>query len=286
MRQLKVTQAITNRNEASVEKYLRDIGHIKLIDTAEEVSLARRIKAGDTAALETLVRANLRFVVSVAKQYTHQGLMLSDLINEGNLGLIRAAGLFDETKGFKFISYAVNWIRSYILTALAQHSRLVRLPTNKAAHYSKAQQEISLFEQEHGRTPTLIELAEIMKLEEQALSYSFESNIHHDSLDTPITGESDATLGDTFIGGTNGYDEGIREDLSRAVAAALETLPKREAKILSGLFGIGGEAINISTLADEGGFTKERIRQIREKALQHLREKPHVMKMLVGYAYN
>src|SRR5256885_13346020 len=200
MRQLKITKQVTNRETASLDKYLQEIGRVELITAEEEVKLARKIKQGDPQALETLTKANLRFVVSVAKQYQNQGLTLSDLINEGNLGLIKAAQRFDETRGFKFISYAVWWIRQSILQALAEQSRIVRLPLNKIGSYNKANKAYMAFEQEHEREPSTEELADILEMSETEINNIFQSNTRHTSLDAPVHEAEDVAMGDLLKG--------------------------------------------------------------------------------------
>src|SRR5213596_3903943 len=217
MRQLKITKSITNRESQSLEKYLQEIGREELITAEEEVRLARKIKEGDQIALEKLTKANLRFVVSVAKQYQNQGLSLGDLINEGNLGLIKAAQRFDETKGFKFISYAVWWIRQSILQALAEQGRLVRLPQNKIGTYNKANKAYMAFEQEHEREPSTEELAELLEMSETEINNIFQSNTRHTSLDAPVHEAEDVAMGDLLEGGDDTDDDVMKDSLRNEI---------------------------------------------------------------------
>jgi RNA polymerase primary sigma factor len=247
MRQLKIATQITNRDSQAVEKYLQEISKIPMITPEEETTLAQRIKMGDQRALDKLVQANLRFVVSVAKQYQHQGLSLSDLINEGNLGLIKAAQRFDETKGFKFISYAVWWIRQSILQALAEQGRLVRLPQNKIGTYNKANKAYMAFEQEHEREPSTEELAEILEMSETEINNIFQSNTRHTSLDAPVHEAEDRRV--------------------------LKSLSPREAEIVNAYFGLDGEnGTTIEQIGQKYDLTKERIRQIKERAIKRLQK--------------
>src|SRR5699024_1000238 len=241
MRQLKITKSITNRESQSLEKYLQEIGKVDLITPEEEVELAIRIKQGDRDALERLTNANLRFVVSVAKQYQNQGLSLSDLINEGNLGLIKAAGRFDETKGFKFISYAVWWIRQSILQALAEQGRLVRLPQNKIGTYNKANKAYIAFEQDHERGPSTEELAEIMEMNEKDINTIFQSNSRHMSLDAPVHEAEDVSMRDLLKGGEVTDDDVMHDSLREEILRVLQSLSPREAEIVYAYFGLGGE---------------------------------------------
>jgi len=273
MRQLKITKSITNRESASLDKYLQDIGREELISVDEEVELARRIKKGDRKALEKLVRANLRFVVSVAKQYQNQGLSLPDLINEGNLGLIKAAEKFDETRGFKFISYAVWWIRQSILQALAEQSRIVRLPLNQVGSINKINKAIAKFEQEHNRRPTDEELAEIVDLTEDKILQTRSVAGKHKSIDEPLVNGEDSELKDVLVNPDSPHadEDLIRESLAIEIERALSTLTKREADVIRFFFGINAPEMTLDEIANHFGLTRERVRQIKEKALKRLR---------------
>ncbi len=273
MRQLKITKSITNRESQSLDKYLQDIGREELITAEEEVELARRIKAGDQKALEKLTRANLRFVVSVAKQYQNQGLTLPDLINEGNLGLIKAAQKFDETRGFKFISYAVWWIRQSILQALAEQGRLVRLPQNKIGTYNKANKAYMAFEQEHEREPSTEELAELLDMSETEINNIFQSNTRHTSLDAPVHEAEDVAMGDLLQGGDVTDDDVIKDSLRAEIRRVLKSLSPREAEIVNAYFGLDGEnGVTIEQIGQKYDLTKERIRQIKERAIKRLQK--------------
>src|SRR6478672_4164465 len=273
MRQLKITKSITNRESQSLEKYLQEIGRVDLITPEEEVQLAIRIKQGDQRALEKLVKSNLRFVVSVAKQYQHQGLSLSDLINEGNLGLIKAAQRFDETKGFKFISYAVWWIRQSILQALAEQGRLVRLPQNKIGTYNKANKAYIAFEQENEREPSTEELAEILDMSETEITNIFTSNTRHTSLDAPVHEAEDVAMGDLLEGANDTDDDVMKDSLRNEIRRILRSLSMREAEILSAYFGLEGDSgPTIEEIGEKYDLTKERIRQIEERAIKRLQK--------------
>src|ERR671910_1676570 len=232
MRQLKISKQITNRESQSLDKYLQEIGKVDLITADEEVELAQRIKAGDQRALEKLTKANLRFVVSVAKQYQNQGLTLPDLINEGNLGLIKAAQRFDETRGFKFISYAVWWIRQSILQALAEQSRIVRLPLNRVGTYNKANKAYMAFEQEHEREPSTEELADILEMSETEINNIFQSNTRHTSLDAPVHEAEDVAMGDLLEGSDDTDDDVMKDSLRNEIRRVLKSLSPREAEIV------------------------------------------------------
>ena len=273
MRQLKITKSITNRESQSLDKYLQDIGREELITAEEEVELARRIKAGDQKALEKLTRANLRFVVSVAKQYQNQGLTLPDLINEGNLGLIKAAQKFDETRGFKFISYAVWWIRQSILQALAEQGRLVRLPQNKIGTYNKANKAYMAFEQEHEREPSTEELAGILEMSETEINNIFQSNTRHTSLDAPVHEAEDVAMGDLLEGGSDTDEDVMKDSLREEIRRVLKSLSPREAEIVNAYFGLDGEnGVTIEQIGIKYDLTKERIRQIKERAIKRLQK--------------
>ncbi|SHJ76395.1 RNA polymerase primary sigma factor [Tangfeifania diversioriginum] len=273
MRQLKITKSITNRESASLDKYLQEIGKEELITVEEEVELAQRIKKGDQAALEKLTRANLRFVVSVAKQYQNQGLSLPDLINEGNLGLIKAAEKFDETRGFKFISYAVWWIRQSILQALAEQSRIVRLPLNQVGSLNKINKAFSKFEQEHERKPSPEELADSLELPADKVSDTLRVSGRHVSVDAPFVDGEDNSLLDVLVNNDspNADRTLIQESLAREIHRALATLTEREADIIRLFFGIGCQEMTLEEIGERFGLTRERVRQIKEKAIRRLR---------------
>ncbi len=273
MRQLTIIKSITNRESASLDKYLQDIGREDLISADEEVELARRIRNGDQDALDKLVTANLRFVVSVAKQYQNRGLTLPDLINEGNLGLIKAAEKFDETRGFKFISYAVWWIRQAIMQSLAEQSRIVRLPLNQVGMINKINKAMIRFEQEFKRAPTDNELSEILNITKNKIERSRRISSRHKSIDAPFrTGEEgslrdvleneDAESADTYL---------IKEALLTEIERTLATLTKREANIIRFFFGINSVEMTLDEISKHFGLTRERVRQIKEKAIRRLR---------------
>jgi RNA polymerase primary sigma factor len=272
MRQLKITKSITNRESASLDKYLQEIGREELISVDREVELAGRIRNGDRAALEELVRSNLRFVVSVAKQYQNQGLSLPDLINEGNLGLIKAAEKFDETRGFKFISYAVWWIRQSILQALAEQSRIVRLPLNQVGSMNKINKALQRFEQEHERRPSAEELAEALDMPVDKIAETLKMSGRHVSVDAPFVEGEDNSLIDVMVNEDSpNADRGlINESLSTEISRALATLTPREADILRKFFGIGVPEKTLEEIGDELHLTRERVRQIKEKAIHKL----------------
>src|ERR1700760_1757553 len=273
MRQLKISKSITNRESQSIEKYLQEIGKEDLLTPEEEVELARRIRQGDQTALEQLTRANLRFVVSVAKQYQNNSLSLSDLINEGNLGLVKAAQKFDETRGFKFISYAVWWIRQSILQALAEQGRLVRLPQNKIGTYNKANKAYMAFEQEHEREPSTEELAELLEMSETEINNIFQSNTRHSSLDAPVHEAEDVAMGDLLEGGDETDDDVMKDSLRAEIRRVLKSLSPREAEIVNAYFGLDGEnGVTIEQIGQKYDLTKERIRQIKERAIKRLQK--------------
>ena len=286
MRQLKITKSITNRESASLDKYLQEIGKEELISVEEEVELAQRIKKGDRIALEKLTRANLRFVVSVAKQYQNQGLSLPDLINEGNLGLIKAAEKFDETRGFKFISYAVWWIRQSILQALAEQSRIVRLPLNQVGSLNKINKAFSKFEQENERRPTSEELAKELDLLVEKVADTMRVSGRHVSVDAPfVTGEENSLL-DVLENTDSPHTDSmlINESLSREIDRTLATLTERERDIIRYFFGIGCQEKTLEEIGEEFGLTRERVRQIKEKAIRRLRHnsKSKLLKAYLG----
>ncbi|MDP2339022.1 MAG: RNA polymerase sigma factor RpoD/SigA [Bacteroidota bacterium] len=273
MRQLKITKSITNRESASLDKYLQEIGKEELITVEEEVELAQRIKKGDQAALEKLTRANLRFVVSVAKQYQNQGLSLPDLINEGNLGLIKAAEKFDETRGFKFISYAVWWIRQSILQALAEQSRIVRLPLNQVGSLNKINKAFSKFEQENERKPSPEELADALELPAEKVADTLRVSGRHISVDAPFVEGEDNSLLDVLINNDspNADRALMMESLAKEIERALATLTERESDIIRMFFGIGCQEMTLEEIGERFGLTRERVRQIKEKAIRRLR---------------
>jgi RNA polymerase primary sigma factor len=285
MRQLKITKSITNRESASLDKYLQEIGREDLITVEEEVELAQRIRAGDRIALEKLTRANLRFVVSVAKQYQNQGLSLPDLINEGNLGLIKAAEKFDETRGFKFISYAVWWIRQSILQALAEQSRIVRLPLNQVGSLNKINKAFSKFEQENERKPSPEELADVLDIPVDKIADTMKVSGRHISVDAPFVEGEDNSLLDVMINddSPNADRVLINESLSKEIERVLAfTLSDRERDIVKKFFGIGVTEMTLEEIGDEFGLTRERVRQIKEKAIRKLRPNAK-SKLLKGF---
>ena len=273
MRQLKITKSITNRESASLDKYLQEIGKEDLITVEEEVELAQRIRKGDQKALEKLTRANLRFVVSVAKQYQNQGLSLPDLINEGNLGLIKAAEKFDETRGFKFISYAVWWIRQSILQALAEQSRIVRLPLNQGGSLNKINKAFSRFEQENERRPSPEELADSLDLPAEKVADTLRVSGRHISVDAPFVEGEDNSLLDVLVNDDSPIADRtlINESLSTEVERALSTLTERERDIIKLFFGINTQEMTLEEIGEKFGLTRERVRQIKEKAIRRLR---------------
>jgi RNA polymerase primary sigma factor len=275
MRQLKITKSITNRESQSLEKYLQEIGKVDLLTPEKEVDLAKKIKQGDQIALETLTKANLRFVVSVAKQYQNQGLSLSDLINEGNLGLIKAAQRFDETRGFKFISYAVWWIRQSILQALAEQSRIVRLPLNKVGSLNKINRAFSQLEQEFEREPSSEELATILEISSDEVETTLGVAARHVSMDAPFVDGEDNSLLDVLENpNTPGTDANLEylDSLRKEIDRSLGTLTDRQADVIKLYFGIGVEhPLSLEDIGDRFGLTRERVRQIKDKAINKLR---------------
>ena len=286
MRQLKISKSITNRESASLDKYLQEIGHEELLPTDEEVELAQRIRKGDKRALERLTKANLRFVVSVAKQYRNQGLSLPDLINEGNVGLIKAAEKFDETRGFKFISYAVWWIRQSILQAIAEQSRLVRLPLNQVGSVNKIARELNKFEQEHERKPSVDEIAERVDLPEDKIADAMKANSRHVSMDAPIADGEDSSMIDFLAGDSSNTDKELAiESLKAEVSRILKLLTDKEQKVLRAFFGIDGSPeMTLDEIGEKYNLTRERVRQIKEKALRRLRHntKNKLLKSYLG----
>jgi len=284
MRQLKITKSITNRESASLDKYLQEIGREELISVEEEVELAQRIRRGEQEALEKLTRANLRFVVSVAKQYQNQGLSLPDLINEGNLGLIKAAEKFDETRGFKFISYAVWWIRQSILQALAEQSRIVRLPLNQVGSLNKINRALSKFEQENERVPSPDELSEILDIPRDKIADTLRVSGRHVSVDAPFVDGEDNNLLDVLVNSDSpNADRGlVNESLNKEIERALSTLTERERDIVKYFFGIGTQEMTLEEIGEYFGLTRERVRQIKEKAIRRLRHSAR-SKLLKSY---
>ena len=288
MRQLKITKSITNRESQSLEKYLQEIGKVELLTPEEEVELAQRIKAGDQIALEKLTKANLRFVVSVAKQYQNQGLTLSDLINGGNLGLIKAAQRFDETRGFKFISYAVWWIRQSILQALAEQSRIVRLPLNKVGSLNKINKAFSNLEQEFEREPSAEELAEMLEITREEVETTLGVAARHVSVDAPFQeGEENSLLDvleNTSVPSTD-YSVEYLDSLRKEIDRSLSTLTDRQKDVLIYYFGIGMEhPLSLEDIGEKFALTRERVRQIKDKAINKLRatSKSKLLKNYLG----
>jgi RNA polymerase primary sigma factor len=274
MRQLKISKSITNRETASLDKYLQDIGREELITAEEEVELARRIKSGDERALDKLVKANLRFVVSVAKQYQNQGLSLPDLINEGNLGLIKAAQRFDETRGFKFISYAVWWIRQSILQALAEQSRLVRLPLNQVGSLNKIKKATSRLEQEFERPPSVEEIAQKLDIPEHKLDKALRITTRYVSMDAPIAEDEDTKFLDVFVSDDTPRTDNnlMRESLNKEIQRSLSTLTEKERDVINLYYGIGmNHGLTLDEIGAKFNLTRERVRQIKEKAIRRLK---------------
>ena len=284
MRQLKITKAITNRENASLDKYLQEIGHEELISAEEEVELARRIKTGDRKALEKLTKANLRFVVSVAKQYQNQGLSLPDLINEGNIGLLKAAEKFDETRGFKFISYAVWWIRQSILQAIAEQGRVVRLPLNQVGSVNRINKVLSKFEQENERRPSVDEIADKTDLPHEKIEDVLKVNTRQVSVDAPMA-DGDGTSMIDFMqsdSDTSTDEELLKESLRAEIASALSVLNDRERNVIEAFYGINQPECTMEEIGKKYGLTRERVRQIREKAIRRLKQNTQI-KMLKAY---
>ena len=286
MRQLKISKSFTNRESASLDKYLQEIGHEELLSVEEEVELAQKIKKGDRRALERLTRANLRFVVSVAKQYQNQGLSLPDLINEGNVGLIKAAEKFDETRGFKFISYAVWWIRQSILQAIAEQSRIVRLPLNQVGSVNKINRELNKFEQEHERRPSVDEIADRIDLPEEKIEEAMKANNRHVSMDAPFVDGEDNSLLDVLADNDMPMADKalVQESLRKEIDRAIELLNDREQKVVRAFFGIGSPEMTLEEIGEKYNLTRERVRQIKEKAIRRLRHntKNKLLKTYLG----
>ena len=286
MRQLKITKSITNRENESLEKYLQEISREEMISVEEEVELAQRIRKGDHKALERLTRANLRFVVSVAKQYQNQGLSLSDLINEGNLGLIKAAEKFDETRGFKFISYAVWWIRQSILQAIAEQSRIVRLPLNQVGSVNKITRMQNKFEQENERRPSIEEISDETKLPTEKVDEAMSANTRHVSVDAPFAEGDEGSLLDVLVNESSPMADRqlVAESLQAEIKQALRVLNERERNVIEAFFGIGGPELTLEEIGEKYDLTRERVRQIKEKAIRRLREgtKNKILKAYLG----
>ena len=287
MRQLKITKQVTNRETASLGKYLQEIGKVDLITAEEEVELAQKIKAGDQIALEKLTKANLRFVVSVAKQYQNQGLTLPDLINEGNLGLIKAAQRFDETRGFKFISYAVWWIRQSILQALAEQSRIVRLPLNKIGSINKINKTYAFLEQAHERAPSAEEIAKELDMTVNDVKESLKNSGRHVSMDAPLVEGEDSNLYDVLNSGESPNPDKtlLHESLRTEIERALETLTPREADVVRLYFGLGNQhSMTLEEIGETFDLTRERVRQIKEKAIRRLKHtsRSKILKTYLG----
>ncbi len=286
MRQLKITKSITNRESASLDKYLQEIGHEELISVEEEVELAQRIRKGDRKALEKLTKANLRFVVSVAKQYQNQGLSLPDLINEGNVGLIKAAEKFDETRGVKFISYAGWWIRQSILQAIAEQSRIVRLPLNQVGSVNKINRALNKFEQENERHPSIEEIADRIDLPEEKIIDAMKINGKHISVDAPFAEGEDNSLLDIMPNteSPTADERLVSESLRDEISRVLLLLNERERMIIEAFFGINQQDMTLEEIGDKFGLTRERVRQIKEKAIRRLRNntKSSLLKSFLG----
>jgi len=287
MRQLKITKQVTNRETASLDKYLQEIGKVELITADEEVELAQRIKAGDQRALEKLTKANLRFVVSVSKQYQNQGLTLPDLINEGNLGLIKAAQRFDETRGFKFISYAVWWIRQSILQALAEQSRIVRLPLNKIGSINKINKAYASLEQQHERPPSAEEIATRLEMSEMDVKESLRNSGRHVSMDAPLVEGEDSNLYDVLNShdSPNPDDDLMVDSLRTEIERSLSTLTPREGDVIRLYFGLNGQhPLTLQEIGEKFDLTRERVRQIKEKAIRRLKHatRSKILKTYLG----
>jgi RNA polymerase primary sigma factor len=287
MRQLKIIKQVTNRDDSTLDKYLQEIGRIGMINAEEEVDLARKIHNGDLNARDQLINANLRFVVSVSKQYQFQGLSLTDMINEGNLGLIKAAQRFDETRGFKFISYAVWWIRQSIMQALAEQSRIVRLPINRIGHIKKANKTSSKLEQKFEREPTAIEISESSDMAPADVKEAIKNNRRYISMDAPVSQDEEYNMYDVFLSDdfSSPDKELLADSLRKEIDRVLNTLTTRESDIIRLYFGLDGkQAFNLEEIAGKFNLTRERVRQIKEKAIKRLRYTPRnrILKTYVG----
>ncbi len=287
MRQLKIIKQVTNRETASLDKYLHEIGKVDLLSADEEVELARKVRSGDHLALEKLIKANLRFVVSVSKQYQNQGLSLPDLINEGNLGLIKAAKRFDETRGFKFISYAVWWIRQSILQALAEQARIVRLPLNKIGSINKINKALSKLEQKFEREPSIEEIANTIELAPKEIKDAMRSAGRHVSMDAPLTDGEDGDMYEVLLSKNNPSPDGslLNDSLRKEIERALSSLTEREANIVRLYFGLNGKhPFTLEEIGEEFNLTRERVRQIKEKAIKRLKHttRSKILKTYLG----
>jgi RNA polymerase primary sigma factor len=287
MRQLKIIKQVTNRETASLDKYLHEIGKVDLLSADEEVELARKVRTGDDHALEKLIKANLRFVVSVSKQYQNQGLSLPDLINEGNLGLIKAAKRFDETRGFKFISYAVWWIRQSILQALAEQARIVRLPLNKIGSINKINKALSKLEQKFEREPSIEEIANAIELAPKEIKDAMRSAGRHVSMDAPLTNGEDGDMYEVLLSKNNPSPDGslLNDSLRKEIERALSSLTEREANIIRLYFGLNGKhPFTLEEIGEEFSLTRERVRQIKEKAIKRLKHttRSKILKTYLG----
>lgn len=286
MRQLKITKSITNRESESLEKYLSEIGKEELLSSDEEVELAQLIRKGDRKALDRLTKANLRFVVSVAKQYQNQGLSLADLINEGNVGLIKAAEKFDETRGFKFISYAVWWIRQSILQAIAEQSRIVRLPLNQVGSVNKINRMLTKFEQENERRPSIDEISEVTEIPEEKVGEAMMITGRHISVDAPFQEGEDNSLLDVMVNDNSPMADRqlVVESLRTEIASVLKMLNERERNVVKAFYGIDGPELTLEEIGVKYGLTRERVRQIKEKAIRRLRNntKNKILKAYLG----
>jgi len=287
MRQLKIIKQVTNRETASLDKYLHEIGKVDLLSAEEEVELARKVRNGDNLALEKLIKANLRFVVSVSKQYQNQGLSLPDLINEGNLGLIKAAKRFDETRGFKFISYAVWWIRQSILQALAEQARIVRLPLNKIGSINKINRALSELEQKYEREPSIDEIAKAIELAPGDIKDAMRSSGRHISMDAPLTEDEDGDMYEVLLSDESPSPDGnlLNDSLRKEIERALSSLTEREANIIKLYFGLNGKhPYTLEEIGEEFNLTRERVRQIKEKAIKRLKHttRSKILKTYLG----
>ncbi|OFX83112.1 MAG: RNA polymerase subunit sigma [Bacteroidetes bacterium GWF2_33_16] len=287
MRQLKIIKQVTNRETASLDKYLHEIGKVDLLSADEEVELARRVRSGDHVALERLIKANLRFVVSVSKQYQNQGLSLPDLINEGNLGLIKAAKRFDETRGFKFISYAVWWIRQSILQALAEQARIVRLPLNKIGSINKINKALSELEQKYEREPSIEEISKAIELAPSDIKDAMRSSGRHVSMDAPLTEGEDGDMYEVLLSNDNPSPDGnlLNDSLRKEIERTLSSLTEREASIIKLYFGLNGKhPYTLEEIGEEFNLTRERVRQIKEKAIKRLKQttRSKILKTYLG----
>jgi len=287
MRQLKIIKQVTNRETASLDKYLHEIGKVDLLTAEKEVELARKVRNGDNHALEKLIKANLRFVVSVSKQYQNQGLSLPDLINEGNLGLIKAAKRFDETRGFKFISYAVWWIRQSILQALAEQARIVRLPLNKIGSINKINRALSELEQKYEREPSIDEIAKAIELAPENIKDAMRSSGRHISMDAPLTEDEDGDMYEVLLSDESPSPDGnlLNDSLRKEIERALSSLTEREANIIKLYFGLNGKhPYTLEEIGEEFNLTRERVRQIKEKAIKRLKHttRSKILKTYLG----